>query len=127
MRLHNPPFLQIALDQIDKQEIIKVISSIPKSRQILIEAGTPLIKKFGSKMIEQIRSAHPSSYIVADMKTLDVGSIEVQIAAEASANASDTAFQVQLVSAYKQDPKDVQIGWCYASSIRLMDTIVICT
>ena len=36
--------------------------------------------------------------------------------AEASANTSDTAFQVQLVSSYKEDPKDVQVGWCYASA-----------
>ena len=36
--------------------------------------------------------------------------------AKATANTSNTAFQVVLTTDYKADPDDVLIGWCHASS-----------
>ena len=87
MRLNNPPYLQIALDLVDKEFLERVLSQIPKSDKILIEAGTPLIKKFGIGILKNILDAQSNSYIIADMKTLDVGFLEVQIAAEEKARA----------------------------------------
>lgn len=87
MSINNPPYLQIALDLVDKTELEKILIEIPDSKKILLEAGTPLIKKFGIDIVNFIRKYHSKSYIIADMKTLDVGWLEVQIAARASANA----------------------------------------
>jgi len=87
MRLRSPPYLQIALDMVEETDFNDVIRNIPESTKILIEAGTPLIKKFGISIIGKIRSSHPQAYIVADMKTLDVGALEVKIAADANADA----------------------------------------
>lgn len=108
MKINNPPYLQIALDLVDKTKLDRILSKIPDSDKILLEAGTPLIKKFGIDIVKFIREFHPASYTIADMKTLDVGWLEVQIAAEASANAvaiSGLAPNETLVSSIEEAEK----------------------
>ena len=87
MRLAHPPYLQIALDFVSKDVLTRILAEIPKSNKILLEAGTPLIKKFGISILKELLSYDEDSYIIADMKTLDVGKLEVQIAAEEKACA----------------------------------------
>ena len=87
MKIDTPPYLQIALDLIDKNDLDRVLSQIPESDKILLEAGTPLIKRFGIEIVRRIRYYHTFTYQIADLKTLDVGWLEVQIAAEAGADA----------------------------------------
>ena len=87
MSLKNPPYLQIALDLVSIDNLKQILAQIPLNKKILFEAGTPLIKKFGISIIDTIREHCLNSYIIADMKTLDVGWLEVSIASEASANA----------------------------------------
>ncbi|MFW9852132.1 MAG: orotidine 5'-phosphate decarboxylase / HUMPS family protein, partial [Candidatus Thorarchaeota archaeon] len=87
MKLANPPYLQIALDLVKRDELIRILNEIPKSEKILLEAGTPLIKKFGINILNELFSYGEDTYLIADMKTLDVGKLEVQIAAEEKASA----------------------------------------
>ncbi|MHA1199704.1 MAG: orotidine 5'-phosphate decarboxylase / HUMPS family protein [Candidatus Heimdallarchaeaceae archaeon] len=87
MKLTNSPFLQIALDIVSFENLEQILSQIPQNMKILLEAGTPLIKKFGISIVDKIREYNPNSYVIADMKTLDVGWLEVIIAADAFANA----------------------------------------
>ena len=54
---------------------------------MLIEAGTPLIKKFGLGVIGEIRKLRPNAFIIADMKILDTGNLEARMAADATADA----------------------------------------
>jgi len=86
-RLWNPPYLQIALDIPDIDKIKKVISELPPSDRIILEAGTPLIKKYGLKIIHDLREITKDIFIVADLKTLDVGQVEVDLAYEETADA----------------------------------------
>lgn len=86
-RLWRPPYLQIALDVPDIEKIKAVIQELPKSDSIIIEVGTPLIKKYGTKVISEIREIEKDSFIIADLKTLDVGQVEVDLAFEETANA----------------------------------------
>jgi bifunctional enzyme Fae/Hps len=117
-------YLQIALNS-DLDEAKNIINQISLDKRILIEAGTPLIKAYGSFGIRQIRNywmqkvfgnisdvskVHPlitlmmeysakkrkdrleqditfTPYIVADMKCMDRGVREVEIAKEGGANA----------------------------------------
>jgi len=51
-----------------------------------IEVGTPLIKKEGEKAIQVIRECFPKKTIVADMKTIDGGKYEAELAFEAGAD-----------------------------------------
>ncbi len=87
MRLWNPPYLQVALDLDDEEKMRKIIQALPKRERILIEAGTPLVKKFGVEVIDKIREERPGAFIIADLKTLDVGRVEVKMAADQTADA----------------------------------------
>ncbi|MCJ7443846.1 MAG: bifunctional 5,6,7,8-tetrahydromethanopterin hydro-lyase/3-hexulose-6-phosphate synthase [Methanotrichaceae archaeon] len=87
MRLWNPPYLQVAFDLIDLEEVRKVLSALPESDHILIEAGTPLAKKVGVQVVNEMRSARPGAFIIIDLKTLDTGNLEVRLAADATADA----------------------------------------
>jgi bifunctional enzyme Fae/Hps len=86
-RLWRPPYLQISLDNpdIDKQK--KLLAQLPGSDRIIIEAGTPLIKRYGTRVISEIRSVAKDAFVIADLKTLDVGKVEVDIAYEDTADA----------------------------------------
>ncbi len=51
-----------------------------------IEAGTPLIKSEGAEALRASKKAYPGHTLVADMKTMDAGGFEVEIAAKAGAD-----------------------------------------
>lgn len=125
-------YLQIALNGT-LEDAQRIIAKLPISDRIIIEAGTPLIKRYGEYGISQLREwyeqrlsglpvvarakrqAQPPSffnlvsllankrswtgsqplsqidvepYIVADLKTMDRGSTEVELAARAGASAA---------------------------------------
>jgi bifunctional enzyme Fae/Hps len=86
-RLWRPPYLQIALDVPDLERMKTIVSEIPKSDRIVLEAGTPLIKKHGLDVISQLRSLDRDVFIIADFKTLDIGKVEVDLAFERTADA----------------------------------------
>ncbi|MEW6010649.1 MAG: bifunctional 5,6,7,8-tetrahydromethanopterin hydro-lyase/3-hexulose-6-phosphate synthase [Euryarchaeota archaeon] len=87
VRLWSPPYLQVALDLDNMDEMERIINSLPDRERILLEAGTPLVKKFGVGIVSKIRELRPDSFIIADLKTLDVGRIEVKMAADETADA----------------------------------------
>lgn len=93
-RLWMPPYLQIALDIPDLEATEKIIAELPESDRIILEAGTPLIKRYGVRVIRDLREvsrddekAARDKFIVADLKTLDVGQVEVDLAFEETADA----------------------------------------
>ncbi|MCK5628465.1 bifunctional 5,6,7,8-tetrahydromethanopterin hydro-lyase/3-hexulose-6-phosphate synthase [Candidatus Bathyarchaeota archaeon] len=86
-RLWRPPYLQIALDAPDLERAKKVISQIPGSDRVILEVGTPLIKRYGTKVIQELRQVAKETFVIADLKTLDVGKVEVDIAYEDTADA----------------------------------------
>jgi len=86
-RLWRPPYLQISLDAPSIESAKKVISQLPGSDRLIIEVGTPMIKRYGTRVIGDIRQTAKDSFIVADLKTLDVGKVEVDIAYEDTADA----------------------------------------
>jgi 3-hexulose-6-phosphate synthase / 6-phospho-3-hexuloisomerase len=88
------PPMQIALDLIDlpralqiAEEAVKgILSETDDISKAWIEAGTPLIKSEGMNAVRELRNKFPGHPIVADMKTMDAGAAEVEIAAKAGAN-----------------------------------------
>jgi len=81
-------YLHIALNST-LEEAKEIISQLPISDRILIEAGTPLIKIYGTEAISQIKAMAPAgTYIVADNKCADLASREVEMMVNAGANAS---------------------------------------
>jgi bifunctional enzyme Fae/Hps len=86
-RLWRPPYLQIALDIPSVERVKKIISELPESDRIILEVGTPLLKKYGVNIIRDLRKVAKDMFIVADLKTLDVGKVEVDLAFEETADA----------------------------------------
>lgn len=86
-RLWDPPYLQVAFDNPNLESTLFAISQIPKSDHVIIEAGTPLIKRYGIDVISKIREVRPDAFIVADLKTLDTGNLEARIVADAAGDA----------------------------------------
>ncbi|MDR0471114.1 MAG: bifunctional 5,6,7,8-tetrahydromethanopterin hydro-lyase/3-hexulose-6-phosphate synthase [Nitrososphaerota archaeon] len=86
-RLWRPPYLQIALDAPSLEGAKKVIEQLPGSDRIILEVGTPLIKRYGTRVINEIREIAKDKFIIADLKTLDVGKVEVDTAYEDTADA----------------------------------------
>ena len=86
-KLWSPPYLQVALDLDSKEAMAKILNDLPDKERVLVEAGTPLVKKFGVGVVEDIRALRPSAFIIADLKTLDVGRVEIKMAADATADA----------------------------------------
>jgi len=83
-------YLHIALNS-SLEEAEEIINRLPASDRILLEVGTPLIKRYGLPAVSQVRYwwqmkvANP--YVVADLKTMDRAGVEVQMAREAGASA----------------------------------------
>ena len=86
-KLWSPPYLQVALDLDNLDAMERIINDLPDKERVLIEAGTPLVKKFGVGVVGKIRELRPSAFIIADLKTLDVGRVEIKMAADETADA----------------------------------------
>ena len=82
----DTPILQVALDFINLRRAINVAREAVDAGVDWIEAGTPLIKSEGLDSIRALRKEFPTATIVADMKTMDAGRVEVETAAKAGAD-----------------------------------------
>jgi bifunctional enzyme Fae/Hps len=83
--------LQIALDNPNLERAKQIVAEAPQSDRIILEVGTPLLKKYGTKAIRELRDSAKDYFIVADLKTLDVGKVEVDLAFEETADAAVAA------------------------------------
>lgn len=113
-------YLQIALNSTPS-DARRVISSLPVSERIILEAGTPLIKQYGERGIRQIQGWWQQKitfsgqnyfpYVVADLKCMDRGEREVLIALEGGASAAVVLGQapVETLNAFIKTCEDKRI------------------
>jgi len=80
------PQIQVALDLLKIEDALRVAGEAYRAGIRWIEAGTPLIKSEGIRSVQELKKALPAAVIVADMKTLDAGEIETEMAYEAGAD-----------------------------------------
>jgi len=80
------PVLQVALDLMHLKRALTIAEEAVQGGADWIEIGTPLLKSEGSEAIRAIKKRFPDRIAVADMKTMDVGSLEVEIATKAGAD-----------------------------------------
>lgn len=76
----------MALDLLELDRSIQIAKEAVSGGADWIEAGTPLIKSEGMDAVREIKKALPGTKIVADMKTVDTGAMEVEMAAKAGAD-----------------------------------------
>jgi len=78
--------LQVALDLLNEHRAIEIAKDSVKGGADWIEAGTPLIKSEGMEIVRKLKATFPKKTIVADMKTMDTGAFETEMAAKAGAD-----------------------------------------
>ncbi len=102
------PVLQVALDEVELTRAMQIAREAVDGGADYIEVGTPLIKSEGMNAVRSLKQAFPGRVIVADMKTMDTGAVEVEMAAKAGAGivsvlgaSSDVTIEDALRSARK--------------------------
>ena len=78
--------LQVALDLMNAHRAVEIAKESIAGGADWIEAGTPLIKSEGSEIVRQLKKMFPGYTIVADMKTMDTGALETEMASKAGAD-----------------------------------------
>lgn len=78
--------IQVALDITEPDRAVAIAKEAVLGGADWIEVGTPLIKSEGMNAVRRLREAFPDHVILADMKTMDAGAIEVEIAAKSGAD-----------------------------------------
>jgi 3-hexulose-6-phosphate synthase len=77
--------LQVAMDVLTTDDALALAAKVAPHVDI-IELGTPLIKAAGLSAITAIKEAHPDKIVFADLKTMDAGELEADIAFKAGAD-----------------------------------------
>ncbi|MGB3458276.1 MAG: bifunctional 5,6,7,8-tetrahydromethanopterin hydro-lyase/3-hexulose-6-phosphate synthase [Halobacteriota archaeon] len=86
-KLWDPPYLQVALDIPNWGHMERVVKDLPSNDHLIIEAGTPLIKRYGVDIVAKIKEIKTDTFVIADLKTLDTGNLEVRMVSDAGADA----------------------------------------
>lgn len=100
--------LQVALDLLNLHRALDIAKEAVEGGADWVEAGTPLIKSEGLEAVRQLKRAFPDKVIVADMKVMDTGGFETEMAAKAGAGvvtvlgASDDGTVREAVKAAQQ-------------------------
>ena len=77
--------LQLAIDLLDIEPALELMQKVHPWVDI-IEIGTPLIKSKGMLPVELFHNLYSDKLICADMKTMDAGAIEAELACQAGAD-----------------------------------------
>jgi 3-hexulose-6-phosphate synthase/6-phospho-3-hexuloisomerase len=104
--------LQVALDLLNLDRALLIADMAIKGGADWVEAGTPLIKSEGMEAIRKIKERYPKKTIIADMKTMDTGAFETEMASKAGADivcllavADNTTIKDALKSSRKYGTK----------------------
>lgn len=84
--IHTGAKLQVALDLRDMDEAIKIAKSSVAGGVDWLECGTPLVKSVGMDIVRNLRKLFPHKTIVCDLKTMDTGFLESEMAHLAGAD-----------------------------------------
>ncbi len=107
--------LQVALDIMQVSRVLPIARDAVEGGADWIEAGTPLIKSGGADVIRLLKTEFPDKKIIADMKTMDVGAFEVEIAAKAGADIvtvmglADNSTVIEAVSAGRKYGTEIMV------------------
>ena len=99
--------LQFAMDTTTTEAALELAAAAAPHVDIL-ELGTPLIKSAGLSAVTAIKAAHPDKIVFADLKTMDAGELEADIAFAAGADlvtVLGTAGDSTIVGAVKAAKK----------------------
>ncbi|MGB9716564.1 MAG: 3-hexulose-6-phosphate synthase [Thermodesulfovibrionales bacterium] len=87
--------LQVALDFLNIKDALN-IALLTYQYVDIIEAGTPLIKSEGIKVVEVFKKNFENKQIFADLKIMDAGSLEARMAFDAGADMISVCAQASV-------------------------------
>jgi bifunctional enzyme Fae/Hps len=116
--LKKTPYLEVALDIPDWRRVEGVIRALPRSDAVIIEAGTPLIKRYGVEVVQKIHQLRPEAVVIADLKTLDTGNLEARMAGDATADVIGFSGLAPIKTMEKFIEECKKVG-----ALSLMDTL----
>ena len=84
------PVLQVALDYTKAEDALLLASRLrcELGPVFIAEAGTPLVKAEGLRVVSLLDEVVDPAPVLADMKTVDTGALEVELASWAGADAA---------------------------------------
>jgi 3-hexulose-6-phosphate synthase len=77
--------LQVAIDLLSTADALSLLNNVAEYVDV-IELGTPLIKQQGLSVVTNVKAAYPDKLVFADMKTMDAGELEADLAFKAGAD-----------------------------------------
>ncbi|MHA1695083.1 MAG: 3-hexulose-6-phosphate synthase [Candidatus Helarchaeota archaeon] len=107
--------VQVALDLMNLDRAVQIAKEAVEGGVDWIEVGTPLIKSEGMNAVRTLKKEFPDHKIVADMKIMDVGSLEVEMASKAGADiviilgVSDNSTILEAVEAGKKYGSQIMV------------------
>ena len=121
--------LQLALDG-DLSSALAVLEKTHGHVDI-IEIGTPLVFREGMRAVRKVRTAYPQPRLLADLKIMDAGEAEADIAFGAGADivtvmgvSGDETIQGALISAVKHDGQVMVDMMQLADPLERADTLI---
>ena len=80
--------LQVAIDLLSTADALALLKKVANQVDV-IELGTPLIKQEGLSVVTNVKAAYPDKLVFADMKTMDAGESEADLAFDAGGGHHD--------------------------------------
>lgn len=127
------PTVQISLDLTSVDEALEVAEVAVRAGVNWLEAGTPLILAEGMRGVRALHERFPTNPVVADLKIMDGGGLETELAAEAGAawvvvmsRATDATVRAVVASAHERDVAvmgDVLGAESYTDETRRMEAL----
>lgn len=77
--------LQVAIDLLSTADALSLLHKVAEHVDV-VELGTPLIKQEGLSVVTNVKAAYPEKLVFADMKTMDAGELEADMAFKAGAD-----------------------------------------
>lgn len=77
--------LQLALDDITLEEAMKLVANV-RDYVDIIEVGTPMVMEYGMAPVRELKKRFPDKKVLADLKIMDAGKYEAEIAFKAGAD-----------------------------------------
>lgn len=104
------PTVQISLDLTSIDEALEVAAVAVRAGVDWLEAGTPLVLAEGMRSVRALHERFPDHPVVADLKIMDGGGLETELAAEAGAawvvvmsRATDATVRAVVAAAHERD------------------------
>jgi len=104
--------VQISLDVLTVEDAAETAEIALRAGVDWLEAGTPLIVSEGARAIRELRARYPRVPVVADLKAMDGGWLEIQIMAKAGASLAVVMGQAhdETVESAVEAGRDFGIG-----------------